>query len=206
MTDESKDVAPAAPAVEPVRDAQEAAAALKQLFPALFGGPPKPIMLKVQQAIEARAPGRFTKKALSLFLARWTGGTGYLIGLTKSEHRFDLDGQPAGEISAEHREAAQKLLKERRERVKAREQEMEAARRWRLDLLRDFEQSKLSRTNFCALKNVPEAQLDALLAQAREERSALPPPAPRRDGRGPQRPEHRQGQRPAGSRPPRPKP
>lgn len=172
MSDETQ--APAAP--EPVRDSQQAAALLKQLFPALFSGPAKPIMLKVQQAIEARAPGRFTKKALSGFLARHTASTGYLIALTRSEQRFDLDGQPAGELSAEHREAARNLLAQRRERVKAREQEIEAARRWRQALLRDFEQSKLSRANFCALKNVPEPQLDALLAQAREERNAPPPP------------------------------
>lgn len=201
--------APATPeAIEPVRDAQAAAALLKQLFPALFSGGPKPIMLKVQQAIEARAPGRFTKKALSGFLARHTASTSYLIALTKSEQRYDLDGQPAGELSSEHREAAKKLLAERRERVKAREQEMEAARRWRLDLLHGFETTKLSRTNFCALKGIAEEQLDALLEQARAERAALPPAAPRgeprRDGRPPRRddrrdarPPRRDGGRPA---------
>ena len=184
---------PAAPeetpvAIEPVREAQAAGALLKQLFPALFSGGPKPIMLKVQQAIEARAPGRFTKKALSGFLARYTAATSYLIALTKSEQRYDLDGQPAGELSTEHREAAKKLLAERRERVKAREQEMETARRWRLDLLHGFETTKLSRTNFCALKGIPEEQLDALLEQAKAERAALPPRGePRRDGRPPRR-------------------
>jgi ProP effector len=113
-----------------------------------------------------------------------------LIALTKSEQRYDLDGQPAGELSTEHREAAKKLLAERRERVKAREQEMETARRWRLDLLHGFETTKLSRTNFCALKGIPEDQLDALLEQAKAERAALPPAPrgePRRDGRPPRR-------------------
>ncbi len=191
--------APATPetpaAVEPVREAQAAGGLLKQLFPALFSGGPRPIMLKVQQAIEARAPGRFTKKALSGFLARHTASTSYLIALTKSEQRYDLDGQPAGELSAEHREAAKKLLAERRERVKAREQEMETARRWRLDLLHGFETSPLSRANFCALKGVEESQLDALLEQARAERAALPPAPPRGERRGP-RPEHRDGRPP----------
>jgi len=183
-------------AVEPVRDAQAAGALLKQLFPVLFNGPAKPIQLKVQQAIEARAPGRFTRKALSGFLARHTASTSYLLALTKSEHRYDLDGQPAGELSAEHREAAKKLLAERRERVKAREQEIETARRWRLDLLRDFETSKLSRTNFCALKGVAEAQLDALLEQARTERAALPPAPPRGEQRRDGRPLRRDDRRP----------
>lgn len=197
---------PAAPeetpaAIEPVREAQAAGALLKQLFPALFSGGPKPIMLKVQQAIEARAPGRFTKKALSGFLARHTAATSYLIALTKSEQRYDLDGQPAGELSAEHREAAKKLLAERRERVKAREQEMEAARRWRLDLLHGFETTKLSRTNFCALKGIAEEQLDALLEQAKAERAALPPAAPRGEPRRDARPPRRDDRRDA--RPPR---
>ena len=47
------------------------------------------------------------------------------------------------------------------EQLRAREQEMETARRWRLDLLHDHESTRLSRANFCALKNVPEAQLEA---------------------------------------------
>ena len=181
-----------APAGAPVTEPQAAAQLLKQLFPALFAGAPKPIMLKVQQAIEARAPGRFTKKALSGFLARYTAGTSYLIALTKAEQRVDLDGNPAGPVSDEHRAAAKKLLAERRERQRTREQEMEAARRWRLDLLRAFEGTALSRANFCALKGIEEAQLDALLAQAREERAALPPPAPRADrGDRPHRGERR---------------
>lgn len=192
-------------AVEPVREAQAAGNLLKQLFPALFSGGPKPIMLKVQQAIEARAPGRFTKKALSGFLARHTASTSYLIALTKSEQRLDLDGQPAGELSAEHREAARKLLAERRDRVKAREQEIEAARRWRLDLLHGFETTKLSRPNFCALKGIAEPQLDALLEQAKTERSALPAAPvrteprrddPRRDNRPPRRDDQRRESRP----------
>jgi ProP effector len=173
-------------AVDIIREPQAAGALLKQLFPALFAGGPRPIQLKVQQAIEARVPGRFAKKALSGFLARHTASTSYLIALTKSETRFDLDGQPAGELSPEHREAAKKLLAERRERVRVRDQEIETARRWRLDLLRDFETTRLSRPNFCALKGVEEAQLDALLEQARVERSAAPEkPAADRDNRRP---------------------
>lgn len=178
-------IAPAV-AVDIIREPQAAGALLKQLFPALFTGAAKPIQLKVQQAIEARVPGRFAKKALSGFLARHTASTSYLIALTKSETRFDLDGQPAGELSAEHREAAKKALGERRERARARDEEMETARRWRLDLLRDFEATRLSRPNFCALKGVEEAQLDALLEQARVERSAPPAKTPGdRDARRP---------------------
>ena len=52
-------------------------------------------------------------QALSAFFRRHTGSTSYLIAVSKAAHRFDLDGQPAGEISAEHREAAVEELARR---------------------------------------------------------------------------------------------
>ena len=53
------------------------------------------------------------------------------------------------------------------------EQAAEAeARRQRALLLRSFEQSPLSKANFGALKGLSEAALDALLAQARQERGS----------------------------------
>jgi hypothetical protein len=39
-------------------------------------------------------------------------------------------------------------------------------------LLRSFEASPLSKANFCALKGMTEAALDAVLAQAKAERGA----------------------------------
>jgi hypothetical protein len=191
--------APAVPAATdapaPVRSPDAAAERLKSLFPALFGGPAKPIKLKIQADIEVRAPGVFPKPVLTAFLRRYTAGNAYLRALVRESHRVDLDGQPAGEVAAEHREAAKKALAERRDRQQAREQEMEAARRWRLDLLADWQRTALSRTNFCALKGVEESSLDALLAQASAERSSQPPAPARRDPPG-QRPERRpQGRR-----------
>lgn len=51
------------------------------------------------------------------------------------------------------------------------EQAAEAeARQQRALLLRSFEQSPLSKANFGALKGLSEAALEALLAQARQER------------------------------------
>ena len=47
-----------------------------------------------------------------------------------------------------------------------------AARQQRALLLRSFEQSPLSKANFGALKGLSEAALDALLAQARQERGS----------------------------------
>lgn len=181
--------AQAADAPKPIREGEAAGQLLKQLFPALFGGAPKPIKLRIQSDIEQRAPGRFTRQALTAFLRRHTGTTAYLNALLRATQRFDLDGQPAGDLSPEHRAAAELALKERRERQRQREAEMEAARRWRADLLRDWQRSNFSRANFCALKEIAESALDALLEQARLEASQpqMPIHPPRREARAPAR-------------------
>lgn len=198
---------------------EECAAQLKQRFPALFAGQPKPIKLHIQADIQARAPGVFTKQVLSAFLRRHTGSRGYLLALTRSPHRLDLDGQPAGEVTDVHRQAAQEELKRREQMFLARRQEEDEQRRQRARLLREWQTTTLTRANFCALKGVPEASLDGLLERARQEaqeRAAAPHregaghrperherherpggPGPRRDGPGPR-------SRPGGARPPRP--
>jgi ProP effector len=189
---------------------------------------PKPLKLRIQADIQQRAPGVFTRKVLSIFLSRYTGSGAYLVAMGKATQRFDLDGQPAGEISAEHHEAAAQELTRRRALRKEREQQAEQARRaqWqaqqeqqraeqqarrdRLQLLRAFENSSLTKANFCALKGLTPEALDAQLAQARQEAAdwAAQQPAqaprgddrpprrddrpPRRDDRGP-RPERREG-------------
>lgn len=48
---------------------------------------------------------------------------------------------------------------------------IDPAQRDRALLLRAFESSTLSKANFCALKRLTEAELDAALNQARAERS-----------------------------------
>lgn len=102
---------PAAPAPVPEMSPAACAALLAEHFPGLFAaGRALPIKLRVQVDIQARAPGVFTRKAMSLFLHRYTTSTAYLKALVASPHRFDLDGAPAGEVAAEHREAAQAEL------------------------------------------------------------------------------------------------
>jgi ProP effector len=183
------------------------AARLAELFPAVFSpGAPKPLKLRIQADIQQRAPGIFTRKVLSAFLHRHTTSNAYIKALLNSPQRFDLDGAPSGDIAAAHRDAATAELQRRRtlhEARRAAEREaqrnaqraaqsaeraaFEAAqreralqdeqRRERQALLRAFEASPLSRSNFCALKGLPEADLDALLAQARQERQEFAPPA-----------------------------
>jgi ProP effector len=181
--------APAAPTNPPIPELSPAACAarLAALFPALFKGQPKPLKLRIQADIQQRAPGLFTRRTLSAFLHRHTTTTAYLVALSQAKERFDLDGAPAGELADEHRQAAVAELARRRalheerraaENAARRAAEAEArqahaaadqARRERALLLRAFETSTLTRANFCALKRIDEAALDALLATARQE-------------------------------------
>ncbi|MBI5925045.1 MAG: prop effector ProQ [Aquabacterium sp.] len=168
------------------------AARLAELFPALFKGQPKPLKLRIQVDIQERAPGVFSKQALSAFFRRYTGATSYLIAVSKATQRFDLDGQPAGELTDEHRKVAADELVRRRANANAKREAEQAERRQRSSLLRDFETTKLTTANFCALKGVAPEALDGLLAQARAE--AL------EDAQRPQRPHHGHGRPEHGGR------
>ncbi|MBS0449503.1 MAG: ProQ/FinO family protein [Proteobacteria bacterium] len=223
------------------------AARLGERFPAVFGsGVARPLKLRIQADIQQRAPGDFTRKALSNFLHRHTTSTAYLKALIAAEQRVDLDGQPAGPINDEHRAAAVAELERRRvlhdarraaerqaqdadrrtrdaeRRIheaerRAQEAERRAAaaerraneaerqvrvlddpeRRERAQLLRAFETTTLTRANFCALKGVSEATLDATLALARDERNqARAMPRPNAPEPGMQRPPNRAEDRP----------
>lgn len=174
----------AAASTEAPAERIDCAAQLKQRFPALFAGAPKPLKLRIQADIQERAPGVFSKQALSAFFRRYTGSTGYLIALTKAKTRFNLDGQPDGELSDEHREIAVKELARRREVTASRRQQEDDERRARVSLLRDFERTTLTPANFCALKGIALEQLEPLLAQAREDAKAMPVREPRHDRAG----------------------
>lgn len=198
--------APTEPAATAVADLSPAACAarLAELFPAVFTpGAPKPLKLRIQADIQQRAPGIFTKKALSGFLHRHTTSTAYLRALADAAERIDLDGLPAGPVNDEHRQAAAGELQRRRalhEERRAAEREtqrkafeerragereaqralQDKARRERAAegqalneravLLRAFETTTLTRANFCALKGLTEADLEAALVQARQDR------------------------------------
>lgn len=199
---------------------------LKQHFPALFTGPPKPLKLRIQQDIQQRTPGVFSKGSLGAFFRRYTGSTGYLIALGKASQRFDLDGQPAGDLSEEHRGLARDELARRRQLGRERDQLVQAqqqaaqaqqqaaqaellqARQARLALLRDFERTTLTLANFCALKGLTPETLTPQLEQAKREVAEAPPPRPFDDRSGPPGPrrDDRNGPRPDGPgdrRPPR---
>ncbi len=223
----SPDAAKAAGTLSPAA----VAALLAQHFPALFGaGRALPLKLRIQADIQARAPGVVNKKSLSVFLHRYTTSTAYLKALATQPQRIDLDGAPAGEIEALHRDAAAAEVDRRKQmfedrRALEREQQRAAAqearraqnaqnaarttardnaegeaRRNRAVLLRAFETATLTKANFCALKGITEAELDAQVVMAKQEREqrALEPQrpdnrndnrnSPRRDGRPPRGP------------------
>ena len=175
---------------------------LKQLFPALFSNPPKPLKLRIQADIQARAPGQFTKPQLSAFLRRYTGSHAYLNALVKATHRFDLDGTAGDELSDEHRTAAGEELARRRANTQARVALEHEQRANRATLLKEFEANTLPAAEFAAAKGIAEPELEPLIARARKE-ALEPPPAPafNRDRRGP--PQNR-GPRPDGQRNARP--
>ncbi|MDH4392321.1 MAG: ProQ/FINO family protein, partial [Aquabacterium sp.] len=201
--------APGTPALPQLNPAA-AADLLRKHFPGLFSGPAKPFKLRIQQDIQARAPGVFSKGTLSAFFRRHTGSTGYLIALSKASHRFDLDGQPAGELSDEHKQAAVAELARRRQLTREREQQAQAqqsaqhreaqrvemaqqaeqmqARQARAALLRDFQRTTLTLANFCALKGLTPEALNPQLEQAKKEAAEAPPvPTHAFDDRRPRR-------------------
>ena len=199
--------APAPPVVaaagtRPELSAAECVQRLKQLSPALFGGTPKPLKLRIQLDIQERAPGVFTKATLSAFFRRHTGSTAYLLAVAKGTQRFDLDGQPSGEIADEHRKVAGDELARRRANQESRRQLEEQQRHNRAGLLHDFERTTLTRANFCVLKGVADEELDGLLVIAREEAQQPRGPEPR----GPSmRPRDDRPRRPDGPRNDRPR-
>ena len=191
-------VSAAPPGLSPAEVAQR----LKALFPALFGGAPKPLKLRIQSDIQQRAPGEFTRRSLSAFLHRHTGSTGYLMAITRLGQRHDLDGVAVEPVSEEHRAAAATELARRRGNQAERRELEQTQRHNRAGLLRDHETTTLTRANFCVLKGVDPEHLDELLALARREADEAaqqrpaaferPRPAPPRPGGPPRR-----GPRPA---------
>ncbi|HEX8981109.1 MAG TPA: ProQ/FINO family protein [Parasulfuritortus sp.] len=85
----------------------------------------QPLAIGIHKKILERMP-ELTKAQVGRALKIHTGSTRYLKVLSNAEQRFDLDGNPAGEVTAEQRDAATKLVKDRfkkaAERRKAEEQ------------------------------------------------------------------------------------
>jgi ProP effector len=87
--------------------------------------------LGIHKAIIDRMPDVDTAQ-LRLAMRLHTSSTRYLKAQLATSERFDLDGKPAGEVTAEQREVASTTLRERFKKVadrrKAEEQALKAAR------------------------------------------------------------------------------
>ena len=210
VPDQLRDLPPEAPDEEPPAESPAGSltnapelspaacgARLAELFPALFTapgapGPAKPIKLRIHADIQARAPGVFSKRMLGIFFSRYTTSNAYLRALSIAPHRFDLDGQPAGEIAAEHRQAATDEL----------------ARRHALAAERRAVQRPAPRRDVTAAEGAPAPGVRRETRPERQPgrrpdaaaRPAAQPRPPRRDD-GP-RPEHGRGASPSPQSPP----
>lgn len=88
---------------------------LTDTWPELFrpGRDLKPLSLKVHKEIlqHATRPAGVSRRAVTEALKRHTRSFGYLFGLSKNTHRFDLDLQLAELISDQHKEWARRTLR-----------------------------------------------------------------------------------------------
>lgn len=92
----------------------------------------RPLALGIHKAIIERMPGLDTAQ-LRLAMRIHTASTRYLKALLATRERFDLDGNPAGEVTEEQRAVASTALRERfkksADRRKAEEQALKEAKR-----------------------------------------------------------------------------
>lgn len=88
----------------------------------------KPLAIGIHKAILERQP-ELTKEQVSRALRMHTASTRYLKALSQAEHRYDLDGNEAGEVTAEQREAATNQVKERIKKATEKRKAEEAQRR-----------------------------------------------------------------------------
>lgn len=87
----------------------------------------KPLMIGIHKAIMERQP-ELTKPQVSKALRIHTAQTRYLKALAKAGERYDLDGNPAGEVTQEQRDAAALMVQERIQKA-AEKRKTEAAQR-----------------------------------------------------------------------------
>lgn len=82
----------------------------------------KPLAIGIHKSIQERMP-EVNAGHLRVAMRNHTASTRYLKALAQAEMRFDLDGNAAGEVTAEQREQAANSLKERFAKVAERRRE-----------------------------------------------------------------------------------
>lgn len=91
---------------------EQAQTLLREQYPDLFGDHPPPLKIGIHDDLLARHPD-IDRPGLKRALALHTGRFSYQKALTKpGAARVDLDGNPAGEVTAEQAEIARQRLAE----------------------------------------------------------------------------------------------
>jgi ProP effector len=99
-----------------------------------------PLAIGIHKAIKQRLPD-LDAAQLRIALKSHTASTRYLKALSNGDKRFDLDGNPAGEITPEQRQQALDTIKERFR--KAAERKREAQQQQELQAQQAKQQEKL---------------------------------------------------------------
>ena len=86
-----------------------------------------PLAIGIHKTIKQRQP-ELGEGGLRFALKLHTGSTKYLKSIANGSQRFDLDGNPAGEITAEQKEQALAAIKERFRKVADRKREEQQQR------------------------------------------------------------------------------
>lgn len=103
----------------------------------------QPLAIGIHKQLLERMPD-LDKNKVRVAMHSHTASTRYLKALTEGAPRFDLDGQPAGEVTAEQQEVAVQTLRDRlkkaaerrkAEQAEARRQEEETKRQAKLQQL-----------------------------------------------------------------------
>lgn len=95
----------------------------------------QPLAIGIHKAVRERRPD-INAAELRTALQRHTASTRYLKMLANGQQRFDLDGQPAGEVTQEQRDLAVQGLKERFRKGAERARQEQAARERQEKLLK----------------------------------------------------------------------
>jgi len=114
----------------PEHDPRQLLKELQERFPVFRGC--QALAIGIDKQLLTRLPG-IDRKALRITLAMHTNSLRYLKAVAEATNRFDLDGQPSGEVTEAHRSHAAELVKERlrkqaEERKRQREAEAQARR------------------------------------------------------------------------------
>ena len=78
--------------------AERLEALLRELAPAVFCDPPRPLAIGIDKALIELLAGEFDAVTIGRFLRGWTRQSAYRAALAAGGPRYDLDGLPCGTV------------------------------------------------------------------------------------------------------------